>query len=179
MKNKNGLTLHARAKINLYLHVGPRRADGYHSIDTLFQEISLHDTLTFRLAPARISLRVTGGKLSAGPDNLVVRALEMLRQTLSVKAGMRQQVFQRLQGPHARFAERVHPQAAQFGHVRAAAEQLALRPRAPERDVRRAQAVEVERVHAFGRRDLVHAPQVLGQQRALGRRQTRLQLVQE
>jgi 4-diphosphocytidyl-2-C-methyl-D-erythritol kinase len=89
MKNKNGLTLHAHAKINLYLHVGPRRADGYHSIDTLFQEISLHDTLTFRLAPARISLRVTGGKLSAGPDNLVVRALEMLRQTLSVKAGMR------------------------------------------------------------------------------------------
>ena len=40
-------------------------------------------------------------------------------------AGLRAQAFERLQRPHPRFAERIHPQPPQFGHVRAAAEQLA------------------------------------------------------
>lgn len=88
MENKKALTLRAHAKINLYLNVGPRRDDGYHSIDTLFQEISLHDTLRFRLAPRAISLRVTGSTLSAGPDNLIVRALELLRAKLNISSGM-------------------------------------------------------------------------------------------
>ncbi len=78
----------ARAKINLHLHVGPRRADGYHSLDTLFQEISLHDRLTFRVAPKKITLRVKGARLTAGPDNLIVRALEMLRGKLGISEGM-------------------------------------------------------------------------------------------
>src|SRR5262245_48161478 len=78
----------AHAKINTRLYVGPRRSDGYHSIDTIFQEISLHDTLTFRLAPRQIALRITGNKLTSGSDNLVVRALERLRDELGVDAGM-------------------------------------------------------------------------------------------
>jgi len=89
MANKpSALVLSARAKINTHLYVGPRRADGYHSIDTIFQEISLQDTLTFRLTPQRISLSVRGAKLTAGPDNLIVRALEMLRKEMKIDSGM-------------------------------------------------------------------------------------------
>lgn len=42
----NSLTLPAYAKINLYLDVVGKRSDGYHSICSVMQSISLHDTVT-------------------------------------------------------------------------------------------------------------------------------------
>ena len=48
----------------------------------------------------------------------------------------------------------------------AATQQLAARPRGPESDLRPEQGVEVERMHALGRRNLVHLVQVLRQQGA-------------
>src|SRR5262244_1158712 len=36
----------APAKLNLFLHVTGRRADGYHELQTLFQLIELCDTIT-------------------------------------------------------------------------------------------------------------------------------------
>ena len=89
------MILKARAKINLHLDIGPRRADGYHSLKTIFQEISLHDTLSFTTTPHPISLSLKGrgtkgeGRLSTGSDNIVVRALETLREKLDVSAGMK------------------------------------------------------------------------------------------
>ena len=40
------MQINAHAKINWSLRVTGRRADGYHDIETLFQSISLHDTIT-------------------------------------------------------------------------------------------------------------------------------------
>lgn len=42
-------TIRANAKINLYLNVGEKRADGYHEIDTVMQEISLYDEISVEL----------------------------------------------------------------------------------------------------------------------------------
>lgn len=86
---RRGLTLRAHAKINLHLDVGPLRPDGYHDLRTLFQEISLHDTLTFSLADRELSLAVTPEGVPAGPDNLIMRALGKLRASLRIKRGMR------------------------------------------------------------------------------------------
>lgn len=84
------LRLKAYAKINLHLHVGRKRKDGYHSLDTLFQEISLHDKLSFTSsANKRISITVTGRPVSSHSDNLVVCALEMLRSRLKISSGMK------------------------------------------------------------------------------------------
>src|SRR5437660_9837133 len=41
------LKLPAFAKINWLLRVLGKRPDGYHELDTIFQTISLHDTITF------------------------------------------------------------------------------------------------------------------------------------
>ena len=66
----------APAKINLYLHILGRRADGYHLIDSLVAFVDLHDRLSFRPA-AEIRLAVTGpfaADIEPGEDNLVCRA---------------------------------------------------------------------------------------------------------
>lgn len=43
------LTIEARAKINLFLKVGPRRADGFHDLETIFHSITLSDLLKLEL----------------------------------------------------------------------------------------------------------------------------------
>ncbi len=72
----------APAKINLCLHVGPARIDGYHPLASLVTFADVGDRIT--VAPAdRLSLRVTG-PLAAGlegeADNLILRALRALGQ---------------------------------------------------------------------------------------------------
>lgn len=69
----------APAKLNLFLHVVGRRADGYHLLQTVFRFIDLADTLRFE---PRTDDRVVLATPTPGvPDaqNLVVRAAEALR----------------------------------------------------------------------------------------------------
>lgn len=71
----------APAKVNLALHVTGRRADGYHSIDTLAVFTDLADRLDAAPA-ARLSLALDGPfatGLGAGEDNLVLVAARALR----------------------------------------------------------------------------------------------------
>jgi 4-diphosphocytidyl-2-C-methyl-D-erythritol kinase len=63
----------AHAKINWALRVTGKRADGYHDIETIFQTISLHDTLTFS-ASDRLTLACDDPTIPTGETNLVVRA---------------------------------------------------------------------------------------------------------
>ena len=70
----------ARAKVNLALHVVGRRADGYHLLDSLVAFADFGDVVTVEPAPS-LSLSITGpmaAGLSAGPDNLVLKAAQML-----------------------------------------------------------------------------------------------------
>src|ERR1700687_5903174 len=70
----------AYAKVNLCLDILGRRSDGYHELRTIFQTITLHDTLALEVGRnARIDLRVFGHSALAGEtgrDNLVYRALD-------------------------------------------------------------------------------------------------------
>jgi len=68
------------AKINLYLDVIDQRSDGYNNIETLFQTISLCDTLTIAPAASGISLTCNEPELPTGAENLVVRAAMALRE---------------------------------------------------------------------------------------------------
>jgi 4-diphosphocytidyl-2-C-methyl-D-erythritol kinase len=78
----------AHAKINLYLAVLDRRADGYHELLTVFQSLKLHDTLRFNArADGRLMLSSNNPALPTGPDNLVWRAAELLRRHYQVNSG--------------------------------------------------------------------------------------------
>lgn len=70
----------APAKINLHLGVGPRRADGFHELLTIFHAVSMYDLLT--ITPASTpSLTITGEGAATLPTdrrNLVWRAVDMV-----------------------------------------------------------------------------------------------------
>ncbi len=65
------------AKLNLTLLVGPRRADGYHELFTVFVPIDVYDELSFRLSVDDGGLTVICEGVE-GEDNLVERALRAL-----------------------------------------------------------------------------------------------------
>ncbi len=72
----------APAKINLCLHVGPVRADGYHPLASLVAFADIGDAVAVEPAPA-LSLTVTGpfaAGLSEDGDNLILKALRALGQ---------------------------------------------------------------------------------------------------
>jgi 4-diphosphocytidyl-2-C-methyl-D-erythritol kinase len=74
----------ARAKVNLYLHVVGRRADGYHLLDSLVVFADVGDRLT-AVPAAGLTLAIDGpfaDGLGDGPDNLVMRAALALRAAL-------------------------------------------------------------------------------------------------
>ncbi len=70
----------APAKVNLYLHIVGRRADGYHLLDSLAVFPPIGDLVTAEPA-AQLSLRISGpfaAGLQAEADNLVLRAARAL-----------------------------------------------------------------------------------------------------
>src|SRR6516162_4059790 len=72
----------APAKVNLHMELLGKRPDGYHELETLMVAVNLRDTLVFRDDPSgALSLRCNRAELSTGPDNLVLRAADLLRRT--------------------------------------------------------------------------------------------------
>src|SRR3984893_3641881 len=83
----------AFAKVNLRLDVLARRADGYHELRTIFQSISLHDTMHVeRRRKPGIELAVLGNPTLAAAtqrQNLVRRAADGFRRELKLLAALR------------------------------------------------------------------------------------------
>ncbi|MFN3448471.1 MAG: 4-(cytidine 5'-diphospho)-2-C-methyl-D-erythritol kinase [Roseococcus sp.] len=88
----------APAKVNLFLHVTGRRADGYHLLDSLAVFGPACDALAAEPAPG-LSLALDGpqgGALAAEPDNLVLRAARALAQRAGVTGGAALRLTKRL-----------------------------------------------------------------------------------
>lgn len=80
----------ARAKINLFLHITGQRSDGYHLLESLVAFAEIGDSLEAEFSPASLSLTLDGpfaATLSAGPENLVLRAAELLRKEAGIVDG--------------------------------------------------------------------------------------------
>lgn len=83
------LSLPAPAKLNLFLHVTGRRADGYHDLQTVFQLLDYGDTLDFETTtePAIVLNPSLPGVPDA--DNLIVRAARLLQTATGCRRGAR------------------------------------------------------------------------------------------
>jgi 4-diphosphocytidyl-2-C-methyl-D-erythritol kinase len=74
------VTVRVPGKVNLELLVGPLRPDGFHTLSTVFQAVSLHDDVTVGVAD-EWGCTVTGALADGVPqddDNLAVRAAKLL-----------------------------------------------------------------------------------------------------
>jgi 4-diphosphocytidyl-2-C-methyl-D-erythritol kinase len=82
------LTLLAPAKINLALNVISKRADGYHEVDMIMQTIALADQLSF-VNHHRIELSCTNQRLPLDSDNLVWKAVSLLKEETRYPGGVK------------------------------------------------------------------------------------------
>lgn len=100
MTGHERVIVRAHAKLNLCLAVGPRRPDGYHDLATIFQSISLADTLVARRRRKDFALEVRhesvaqrgGDRFSErdvppGDENLVVRAARGFAEAFGYPGG--------------------------------------------------------------------------------------------
>lgn len=67
----------AYAKINWSLRITGKRSDGFHDLETLFQTISLHDTITITESD-RLSMTCDDPSIPVDESNLVLRAARAL-----------------------------------------------------------------------------------------------------
>ena len=78
----------APAKLNLFLRIVGRRADGYHALQTVFRILDWGDTLTIRpRADGRIVRHGCSAPGVAETDDLVVRAAKLLKSSANVSQG--------------------------------------------------------------------------------------------
>ncbi|MCY4284413.1 MAG: 4-(cytidine 5'-diphospho)-2-C-methyl-D-erythritol kinase [Thiotrichales bacterium] len=81
------IELPAPAKLNLFLHVVGRRADGYHELQTVFQFIDLADRVRIARRNDSLLRRTTAIPGVEEAEDLTVRAAQLLRDTSEIEAG--------------------------------------------------------------------------------------------
>lgn len=87
------------AKVNLFLELHGKRADGYHELSTLIATVDLFDTLEILPnSSGEIELICDAPGVPSGPTNLVWKAAELMKRTFGVSAGVSMKLTKRI--PH-------------------------------------------------------------------------------
>jgi len=86
----------APAKLNLFLHVTGRRADGYHLLQTVFQFLDYGDELNFRINSSGLIRRLSPLPGVSEEQDLIVRAARLLQQHCDIGQGVEIQLDKHL-----------------------------------------------------------------------------------
>ena len=82
------VTYLAPAKINLFLHITSKRADGYHNLQTIFQLLDYGDEITFSLRNDGEINRIYGNETIPPDKDLILRSAHTLKKYSKTKAGV-------------------------------------------------------------------------------------------
>ncbi len=94
---RESLVLESPAKVNLRLEILRKREDGYHELKTIFQKISLHDTLHLSLTKRRgIYITADHPGLPVGKTNLVHRAAQSILRRSNYEGGVAVEIEKRI-----------------------------------------------------------------------------------
>ncbi|MCX7655858.1 MAG: 4-(cytidine 5'-diphospho)-2-C-methyl-D-erythritol kinase [Treponemataceae bacterium] len=86
----------APAKINLHLHVGHRREDGFHEIESLFLAVDVGDNIRLAFGAEKGGCEIIMPGPVAPEDNIVHRAVTLFRSVTGWDAGVRIEIEKRL-----------------------------------------------------------------------------------
>lgn len=82
----------AYGKVNLSLNVGKTRADGFHEVDMILQQVDKYDEITLTInalenpaSPMEISMTSSDSSLPADDSNLCVKAARLMKETFEEK----------------------------------------------------------------------------------------------
>lgn len=82
------VTLKASAKINLSLDVTGKRNDGYHEIESIFQSVSIYDTITVtKLDRPEIIISCSNPEVPCDKSNIVYKAAELFFRETKITGG--------------------------------------------------------------------------------------------
>jgi len=84
---KSSLLLRSPAKLNLFLHIVGRRADGYHLLQSVFQLLDWCDIITLKTIPENVVRRINAIPGVAPEQDLVVRAAKLLKDFCKFEGG--------------------------------------------------------------------------------------------
>jgi 4-diphosphocytidyl-2-C-methyl-D-erythritol kinase len=87
MINNDWSTWPAPAKLNLFLRIVGRRADGYHLLQTVFRLLDWGDEIRLRVRDDGQIVRVAGSEAIRPEDDLVVRAARALQAATGTRLG--------------------------------------------------------------------------------------------
>lgn len=83
------LKVSSSAKLNLYLEILDKRPDGYHNLRTVFERISLNDTLTLKeIDSPEIRIISDSKDIPRDSRNLAYKAAEILKEDLGISKGV-------------------------------------------------------------------------------------------
>jgi 4-diphosphocytidyl-2-C-methyl-D-erythritol kinase len=94
-QGKDFLRVEAPAKINLFLEVLGERPDGYHEIETVMQEVTLFDGISFTLDRS-LSLKQSGIRCGPKRENLVLKSARLLQERSGTEKGARIELKKRI-----------------------------------------------------------------------------------
>jgi len=84
------------AKLNLFLHINGRRADGYHELQSVFQMLSYGDELAFSVTQSSEIEMATTLEGVDDKDNLIIKAAKILQSHLGCQLGCKIHLRKRL-----------------------------------------------------------------------------------
>lgn len=91
------VTRTAPAKINLGLDIIGTRADGYHLLETVFQAVSIADTVTVALTESpEITLTCDVSAVPCSPKNIAWKAAQRYREAAGLQSGVQIQILKRI-----------------------------------------------------------------------------------
>lgn len=87
----------AYAKINIGLNVISKRDDGYHNIETVFQQIDLFDQIVLKRTPGlNIIIRCEDRRVPTNRANLCYKAVELFQERTGIKQGVEIEIHKRI-----------------------------------------------------------------------------------
>lgn len=92
-------TLPSFAKINLHLRVLGRRDDGFHELCTVFQTVSLCDSISFAPRPKNLFLTCDSKAVPLGQKNIIMAAADAFRYVFGVRKGAAIHLQKRIPSP--------------------------------------------------------------------------------